>query len=530
MHHRTSELRDSRRLLASIKRLIREVQGPEDPEIRAYYRPYSDELERARTKLMEEKDFLTLCAEASVVLVGDFHALDQAQRTFLSLLEGLEALGKTPAIALEMVDAGRDDALARYVKGRSRDCDFLEEIDYFKHWGFDFSHYKPILDHARRRQLRVNGINCTGALARRDHFMAARIEHLSELQGSNPLLVLVGDLHLAEQHLPAELLLRGIRPPLLFQNSETVYMRKLSDGREPFGWWSLGRGRYLNNNTPPTVKMMTYLTWLEHGGEALQMLYGYCRSGPEAPDGEMDLAETVKMYIKLLKSLFDLHLKTDEDYQVFMYNNLAFLNDPFFKQNPGRAYRAMILDGRAVYVHHNRTLYIPMLDVNRTVQETMHYLMRAALPLGKTSQALRNRIHYFASGYLASKVVNPMRHSPSLQDMKDAIKSYLWLPSEKERQKLQRQLQVYRAVLQFFQILDGRSRGLLLEWGPLLKLDSDSAFSLSEQIGRTIGDFLYGSYDEGLLSAKELKMYIFQQQNPVALGWPSSVPPPRHDA
>jgi hypothetical protein len=53
-------------------------------------------------------------------------------------------------------------------------------------------------------------------------------------------------------------------------------------------------------------------------------------------------------------------------------------------------------------------------------------------------------------------------------------------------------------------------------------LDRRSAFSLSEQIGRTIGDHIYGRYDQGHLSAAELKMYIFQQQNPLALGWPSS--------
>lgn len=530
MNHRSSELRDSRRLLASVKRLIREAQGPEDKEIRAYYRPYSEELERARTTPIQEEEFLRLCSVSPAVLVGDFHTLDQAQRAFLHLLEQLESRGVSPTIALEMVDADEDAPLARYIEGRLKDCDFLEAIGYFKDWGFDFSHYKPILDHARRCHLRVHGINRKGPLDRRDRFAAGRIETLVRGTNALPLMVLVGDLHLAEGHLPAELHRRNLRPPILFQNSESVYMKKLAGGCEPFGWWSLGRNRYLYNNTPPTVKMMTYLTWLEHGGEALQMLYGYCRPDLKGADGELDLAETVGTYIRLLKSLFDLHLKTDQEFQVFMYNDLEFLDDPFFKTNPGKAYRTIILDGRAVYINRKRTLYIPMLDVNRTVQETMHYLMRAALPIGRTAKALMNRIHYFTSGYLASKLINPMRHSPKLEEMERAIATYPRLRSEKERQKLHRQLSVYRAVLLFFRILDKRSEGLLLEWEPLLKLDRESAFALSEQIARTLGDFLYASYDAGQLSAKELKMYIFQQQNPVALGWPSPTPPPRHDA
>jgi hypothetical protein len=522
LSHRTPELTDTRRLLASIKRQIREVQGPEDPEVSTYYRPYSDELANVRTRPILEDDFLRLCAISAIVLVGDFHTLDQAQRTFLRLLEAMESLGVKPAIALEMVHAHREPALARYMKGRVKECDFLDEIGYFEHWGFDFSHYKPILDHARRLHIPVHGVNCEGALSKRDRFMADRIEALSALQKGQLLLVLVGDLHLAAPHLPAELSKRGLHPPVLFQNSETVYVRKLKRGQEPFGWWSLGRGRFLNNNTPPTVKMATYLTWLEHGSEALQLLYGQCRSVSGGADSEVDLAETVGTYVKALKSLFDLHQKTDDDVQVFMYNNLEFLNISFFKKYPGKAYRAIILDGRAAYIHRQRTIYIPMLDVNRTVQEAMHYLMRAPLPQGKTQQAFLNRIHYFACGYLASKLINPMRHSPSLEDMAGFIRSFSWRPSEKERQKLQRQMQIYRAVLRFFRILDGRSPGLLLEWSPLLSLDRRCAFSLSEQIGRTIGDLLYGKYDEGHLSAQELKMYSFQQRNPLALGWPAT--------
>ena len=522
MHHRASELSDTRRLLASLKRLVREVQGPEDPEVSNYYRPYSDELAQVRTRPIPENEFLKLCSTSALVLVGDFHTLDQSQKTFLRILESLETLGVRPAIALEMVHAHHEQALARYMKGRLKECDFLDEIGYFENWGFDFSHYKPILDHARRLHLPVHGLNCEGALAKRDRFMGGRLEALSRLQKGRPLLVLVGDLHLAAPHLPAELSERGLHPPVLFQNSETVYVRKLKRGQEPFGWWSLGRGRFLNNNTPPTVKIATYLTWLEHGGEALQMLYGHCRSIADATDSEVDLAETVRTYVRALKSLFDLHQQTDNDVQVFMYKDLSFLNNSFFKKNPGKTYRAIILDGRAVYVNRQRTIYIPMLDVNRTVQEAMHYLMRAPLPQGRTQKAFLDRIHYFACGYLASKLVNPMRHSPSLEDMASSIHSFSWRPSEKERQKLLRQVQIYRAVLQFFRILDGRSQGLLLEWSPLLALDRHCAFSLSEQIGRTIGDNLYGKYDEGHLSAQELKMYVFQQRNPLASGWPAS--------
>jgi hypothetical protein len=513
----TSEIRLTRRIIAAIKRRIREVEGPEDEEVVDYYRPYAAELEHAVTKPIEKKDFLSQAGKAQLVLVGDYHTLDQAQLTLVRLLRDLTEAGQKPTVALEMVNAHHQPTLDRYLAGKLEDREFLEEIDYFRHWGFDFSHYKPIFDIAREHRLAVYGLNREGTLEDRDRFMAKRLLELaSEEPSSHPVIALVGDLHLAMPHLPAALKALHCSPLVLFQNSETVWMRKLSAGHEPFGWWSIGRNRYLNNNTPPAVKLMTNFVWLEHGGEALQMLYGY--RGGSSQDAEADLAETVRGYIRALKALFDLRYKPDDDFQVFMYKDLSFLRDSFFQTGPGRSYKAVITDGRALYIDHNRTIYLPMLDVNRTVQEAMHYLMRAELPTGRSVKAFMGRIHYFTSGYLASKLINPMRHSPSLKEMEQAVRTYPSLSKHKERLKLGRQLLVYHGVLEFFRQVRSRSSKLQVEMAPLLELDHRTSFALSEQIGRTLGDELYALHDAGRLSAVELKAYCFSQNNPLLYG------------
>ena len=492
------------------------MEGPEDDEVVAYYHPYSAEMGRAHTKCIDKNDFLEGCLASPVVLVGDYHTLDQAQRTFLRLLQDLQELHINPVIVLEMISVDHEKPLTRYLAGKLSDGDFLESIDYFQHWGFDFTHYKPIFDHARKFKLPLHGLNRDGSLAERDRFMASRLLELRASHKGRPLLVLVGDLHLASSHLPSQLASLGIKPMVLFQNSETIYMRKLAAREDPFGWWSLGTGRYLNNNTPPGVKLATYFTWLEHGGEALQMLYGFRASrNHDADETDSDLSETVGRFINVLKYLFDLHLKTDDDYQVYMYNDLEFLKDSFFRTARGRAYKAIILDGRAVYIHNNRTIYLPMLDVNRTVQETMHYLMRMGMPTGRSFSAFLLRIHYFTSGYVASKVVNPMRHSPSLQEMGKAIRTYPWVKDESQRRKLWRQLDVYKYTLEFMKAIRAHRRGLLLQFSHMLEVDGRCAFALSEQIGRTIGDDICRRYDSGQLSAVDLKYYIFSQGDPL---------------
>lgn len=509
-----SEIRLTRRILAALKRRIREIEGPEDDEVASYYRPYSQELEHAVTRPSENKEFCRLARKAEVVLVGDYHTLDQAQLTFLRLLRDLVAQGARPNVALEMVSAHHQEALDRYLQRKLDDRDFLEEIDYFRHWGFDFSHYKPILDLARENRLPVHGLNREGSLEARDEFMAKRIMELRSESGlETPLLALVGDLHLATPHLPAAL--RAIRcsPLVLFQNSETVYMRKLCAGQEPFGWWALGKNRYLNNNTPPTVKLMTNVVWLEHGGEALQMLYGY--RDKDSEDAEADLAETVGGYIRALKAVFELRYKTDNNFQVFMYKDFSFLKDSFFKKGPGKFYKAVIVDGRALYVNQNLTIYLPMLDVNRTVQEAMHYLMRAELPTGRSVKAFMGRLHYFTSGYVASKLINPMRHSPTLKQMEQAVRAYRQIENRKEGLKLGRQNLVYHGVLEFFRQVRSHAPKLQVGMAPLLELDQRTSFALSEQIGRTLGDDLYALHDGGRLSAVELKAYCFNQSDPL---------------
>ncbi len=46
------------------------------------------------------------------------------------------------------------------------------------------------------------------------------------------------------------------------------------------------------------------------------------------------------------------------------------------------------------------------------------------------------------------------------------------------------------------------------------KLDVDTLYGLSEQIGFQLGEGLYSSYNGAELSGEDLKHYIFSQHNP----------------
>lgn len=329
-------------LVKAVKRRLREVLGPDDEELSSYYRSYKEEVGKFRTSSSSREAFVSAARSSPVTLVGDFHTLEHAQGTFLGLLQDAEKKGCRPIVALEMVKAKFDTPLNRHVKGRLSEDDFLEKIRYFETWSFDFSHYKPILDHARRLKLAVHGINTDGALAARDHFMALRIRHLTNQYPGQRIFVLVGDLHLAADHLPRELGALGVSPALLFQNSEQVYLKKLKGGHDPVGWWRVGKGKFLTINTAPQVKMQSYLTWLEHGGEALCQIYGY--TGLSENEGEIELTDSVARLARALLDLFGLHREVPSDFQVYEGDALGFLEDEYFVSGTGKRYAALVRD------------------------------------------------------------------------------------------------------------------------------------------------------------------------------------------
>jgi len=512
-------------LLKAVKRQIREIQGPEDEELKRYYRNYASTLEKSRPRPSTLEEFFSFVVPRGVALVGDFHTLDQAQNQFVKVIRALHARDAAPALALEMVQAHHDEVLAEYlVDPDAEEGTFLEKTGFFEHWGFDFSHYRPILTLARTLGLAVHGINTERSLEARDRFMAQRIADLRSRYTDRPILVLVGDLHLAPRHLPAELAALGITPTLLFQNSESVIMGRMRRGLEPYGWFHLDDERFLVNNTPPWVKMLTYRTWLEHGGEALCTLYGACglpQSGSdddeEGAGGTVDLTEMVHGIIRMLKDLFDLHLKADDTFQVFSMLDLDFLDDPYFRRQPGRTYAALIKDGRALFMKRGNTLYLPMMDVNRTVQEAAHFLMGADLDVGAGPEAFFRRLHYYASGFVASKLINPLRHYRTQASMRKAKEEWSRARTVKDRRYAERQLSVFKNTLDFFDLVEhyGSCAAMpMMELQRFLAADQRLLFALSEQIGFQLGEGLYKSYNAGELSGEELKHYLFSQVDP----------------
>jgi hypothetical protein len=114
-------------------------------------------------------------------------------------------------IGLEFVSARYQKSVDDYVAGRIDDDVFLRRSEYARSWPSYqvWPNFRPIFDHAKRRGARVLALDCPssecGTVWSRSSFAAWRIAESVRENPSSKVAVLIGEAHLAPNHLPLEL-------------------------------------------------------------------------------------------------------------------------------------------------------------------------------------------------------------------------------------------------------------------------------------------------------------------------------------
>ena len=97
--------------------------------------------------------------KAAVVYVGETHTDADAHALQLKVVEHLAKQGRLHAIGMEMFQRSYQNVLDDYVFGRIGETELLEKTEYKKRWGYDYGHYRPILELARERRIPVRALN-----------------------------------------------------------------------------------------------------------------------------------------------------------------------------------------------------------------------------------------------------------------------------------------------------------------------------------------------------------------------------------
>jgi hypothetical protein len=252
----------------AVQTAIRARVGPE-PEALSAYRTTFERTVTGPGAAVTLATVFNVAARSDLVLIGDYHTLEVAQRTALVLVRAL-ARRRSVVLGLEMVRTEHQSVLDAYMAGSVSEAALRNLIRYDAAWPFPWASYGPILA-LGREGIELLALDGRGSLERRDRLAAERLVGARSRRPEALCVALVGDLHLAPAHLPGRL--AELRPEdrltVVHQNLPAVHRHlaaQPSGRRAPAA--DLGGGHFCLVTTTPLARERSYLAWLE-GGEDL---------------------------------------------------------------------------------------------------------------------------------------------------------------------------------------------------------------------------------------------------------------------
>ncbi len=261
------EIETHRRLIARLKR---EIFGVDKTHRSRYIRAFNAEFRRFR-RITTAAAVIERAAKADIVYFGDYHPLDSSQDWALRLMRELTARGRRVVLALEMLYVHQQEHLDRWMQGELGEDAFLEAIDYRSEWGFRWRSFRRFFDLAKDPFIPIFGIDSEPRdhlrhIRRRDRMAARRIATIRRFFPGHVILVVIGESHLAANHLPAAVRSAAgerFREYVIVQNIDELYWRLLREGRENAEAVEIDSSRACVFTTSPLLKYQAYREMIE---------------------------------------------------------------------------------------------------------------------------------------------------------------------------------------------------------------------------------------------------------------------------
>lgn len=474
---------------------VRERLGPEPRELKAYREDYEAELGR-RWKVSDRAELFEALLKNPLVLLADFHALQQSQKTHLRLLKGLQELGGGPfVLALECLRPDHQVHIDRFMAGRISEKEFLKRVRWAE-WGFPWENYQPLFDWARASAVPVVGLDRREAkMSVRDRQAAKRLARIRRDFPDRRVIAVYGDLHLAGSRLPAELAkaMPDEAPPVrVFQNAEQVSLRLLKKGLDhKIDVVRYDRQTFSIQNVPPWVKWQNYLLWLDQSADA---------DLGEAGDITDPVAAWVRMLAREIgvdadPSGLTVYSADDPDLWSRIRKTAGASERPWIEM--------MIEDGRSFYLSKGGWGYLARPTVNHAAALAMQFvhdrLSGGAHLRFKMPDDFLKMIWIEAVAYFGSKIINPKRKSDTLADIRSSLAS---------RRSDDRGREAMRLALsqKMSEMMAAGDRG----WrGTELRPQAKSSWiAASHLLGALLGERLYHGYRRRLLSGATLRAML----------------------
>jgi hypothetical protein len=534
----TTGILRSRRSLAQLHALAsveREIRANDPVGGRKYLRDFRDAY-RSYEQVLTARQVRSAIAGASMVLIGDYHALPNSQRYVASLIQSPELADRKVVLGVETVFSRDQHILDEWIRGEIDESELRQRIRFDLDWGYDWQPFYELLTAARERGQAVCGLDC---LPREDlRKIGARDRHaadkLAEIRGSHPdslILVLFGESHLAPQHMPRLVreTLPGERVVTMLQNVDALFWRAAGEACDQVEAVGLGDDVFCVFNATPLEKYENYRLWLDRWG----------RDGSGGPDLGPTVYNLIDGLVRLLEiNRYSPHNTTQPrllvDLMPEVYSRSSdtllrrLLSRKGFSAELRRSVLRRLKARGSTYLPQLNAMYIRRFQMLTATEDAARFLHHACRGLpnrinGRMPHLLPPEDGFYAAvlenaiGNFGSRVLYPVR--PAFRDAdlyelyelthedleqetelpySDAIEAIDFLALHREHDRTERKLQTVPA----WQRRAFEFRGRKYEF-------------IQEKLGALAGNALYDAYLDGRVRAAVLrKLFLAHIEEP----------------
>jgi hypothetical protein len=497
-------LQIQKRIFAHNNEVIRSQALVRERGFDLYERRYKRHV-KSYQRVSTQEELVEAILESDIIYLGDYHTNKQSQRTLLRILKWIVEKVPSLGIGLELVQRRHQKYLEAYLTGQLTEEAFLGKIQFKKYWYFDlWENFKPIFDFSRFHRIPLfaieRSLEADATLEKRDRWSAEIIASVAERNPSLKLIVFVGDLHAAPEHLPREvareLKARGIRKKelIIYQNSESIYWELAEDEvEEMVEIVKISDREFCVINTPPIVWQQSYLNWLEH------------------EEGAIDYTDAKHSFVELLRRIagflgIEVTQEMEEEVEVFTCGDLSFLKrlseDGDFSKREIQRIKKQILASESYFISEKKYVYLANLSINHASEEAAHYLKflcsGAERPRDPVDAFYANTIHE-ALGFFGSKIIN---HKRKCFHEKEYLGLINYIRSNRVPQAKVLEMEMALLILKHKEL---EKKGIPIHSQKYFKARHDLFFGVTHGLGYMLGDRLYYAFLAEKVTKEEIR-------------------------
>jgi uncharacterized iron-regulated protein len=438
----TANLR-SRRSAAQLTALAgveREIRAQDSHSRRKYLREFNSAF-RNYDSLLDSEQVQNAMRSADVVLIGDYHALPNAQRQAASLIEQRALAGDRPVVlGVETIFARDQHILDEWWRRDIDEAELRQRIRFDIDWGYDWTPFHELLVAARDHAEALYGLDCMPRedlrkIGARDRHAAAKIAEIRERHPNAVIFILFGESHLAPGHLPRAInkQVPGAKVLTILQNIDALYWRAAGERADKVDAVQVKDDVVCVFNATPLEKYESYRLFLDQ--------WSRCDDGPDFAPTIYNLIDSLAGFLEINR--YSSHNSTQPKFLVDMLPEVyggssdEMLRRLLSRKGIGDSEREALLssveDRGSAYLPQVNAFYVREFKMMHAAEDATRFLHQACQglprrlnghalqtvggdpsPLRHKAEEFYTRIVEHAVAYFGSRVLYPSRPAPEV--------------------------------------------------------------------------------------------------------------------